>query len=82
MGVVYLGVREDDQFTRQVAIKVLKRGMDTADMLRRFEQGRQLLAALRGYRRALDIMRRWPTAIPTTRSSRTSGRTCSRRSTH
>ena len=56
MGVVYLGVREDDQFTRQVAIKVLKRGMDTADILRRFEQERQLLAALRGYRRALDIM--------------------------
>ena len=56
MGVVYLGVREDDQFTRQVAIKVLKRGMDTADMLRRFEQERQLLAALRGYRWALDIM--------------------------
>jgi serine/threonine protein kinase/tetratricopeptide (TPR) repeat protein len=46
MGVIYLGVREDDQFRRRVAIKVLKRGMDTAEILRRFELERQLLAAL------------------------------------
>jgi serine/threonine protein kinase/tetratricopeptide (TPR) repeat protein len=46
MGVVYLGMREDDQFKRRVAIKVLKRGMDTDEILRRFELERQLLAAL------------------------------------
>jgi tetratricopeptide (TPR) repeat protein len=44
--VVYLGAREDDQFKRRVAIKVLKRGMDTDEILRRFELERQLLAAL------------------------------------
>ena len=46
MGVVYLGVRDDDQFTQHVAIKVLKRGMDTDEILRRFKLERQLLAAL------------------------------------
>jgi serine/threonine protein kinase len=46
MGVIYLAVREDDQFRRRVAIKVLKRGMDTGEILRRFELERQLLAAL------------------------------------
>ncbi len=46
MGVVYLGVREDGQFRQRVAIKVLKRGMDTEEILRRFELERQLLAAL------------------------------------
>ncbi|MHC4416772.1 MAG: protein kinase domain-containing protein [Planctomycetota bacterium] len=46
MGVVYLGIREDDQFKRRVAIKVLKRGMDTGEILNRFELERQLLAAL------------------------------------
>jgi hypothetical protein len=29
MGSVYLGVRDDDQYQKQVAIKLLKRGMDT-----------------------------------------------------
>ena len=46
MGVVYLAVRDDDQFKQHVAIKVLKRGMDTAEILRRFELERQVLAAL------------------------------------
>ena len=46
MGVVYLGVRDDDQFTQHVAIKVLKRGMDTDEILRRFKLERQLLSAL------------------------------------
>jgi serine/threonine protein kinase len=46
MGIVYLAVREDDQFRRTVAIKVLKRGMDTDDILRRFELERQVLSAL------------------------------------
>ena len=29
MGAVYLGVRDDDQYRKQVAIKLLKRGTDT-----------------------------------------------------
>ena len=45
MGVVYLAVREGDDDSR-VAIKVLRPGMDTEDVLRRFELERQLLAAL------------------------------------
>ena len=45
MGVVYLGIREDDRFKHRAAIKVLRRGMDT-DVLRRFKLERQLLAAL------------------------------------
>jgi len=46
MGLVYLGVREDERFKRRAAVKVLKRGMDTEEVLRRFELERQLLAAL------------------------------------
>ena len=46
MGVVYLAVRDDDKFKRHVAIKLLKRGMDTAAVLRRFELERQLHAAM------------------------------------
>ncbi len=46
MGVVYLGVREDDRFKQRAAIKVVKRGMDTVEVLKRFDLERQLLAAL------------------------------------
>jgi non-specific serine/threonine protein kinase/serine/threonine-protein kinase len=46
MGVVYLAVREGDRAQRRVAVKVLKRGMDTDDVLRRFEVERAVLAAL------------------------------------
>lgn len=46
MGSVYLGVRDDDQYQKQVAIKLLKRGMDTSFMLSRFRQERQILANL------------------------------------
>src|SRR5262245_41076680 len=46
MGAVYLGVRDDDQYQKQVAIKLLKRGMDTDFMLGRFRQERQILANL------------------------------------
>ncbi len=45
-GSVYLGVREDDTFHKRAAIKILRRGMDTADILRRFELERQVLGAL------------------------------------
>ncbi|MCH8344175.1 MAG: protein kinase [Planctomycetes bacterium] len=44
MGVIYLG--QDDRFKRRAAIKVVKRGMDTVEVLGRFDQERHLLAAL------------------------------------
>ena len=46
MGAVYLGTRDDDQYKKQVAIKLLKRGMDTDFTLSRFRQERQILANL------------------------------------
>ena len=44
MGVVYRAVR-DDAFEKTVAIKVVKRGMDTDAVLERFRQERQILAS-------------------------------------
>jgi eukaryotic-like serine/threonine-protein kinase len=46
MGAVYLGERADGQFEKQVAIKILKRGTDTDEVLRRFAVERQILAKL------------------------------------
>jgi serine/threonine protein kinase len=46
MGSVHLAVRDDAQFQMEVAIKLLKRGMDTDFMLSRFRQERQILASL------------------------------------
>lgn len=46
MGSVYLALRADDQYRKQVAIKVIKRGMDTDFILRRFRHERQILANL------------------------------------
>ena len=46
MSTVYLAVRDDDQFQKQVAIKLIRRGMDTEDMLDRFRHERQILANL------------------------------------
>ncbi len=46
MGAVYLGERADAQFEKQVAIKILKRGTDTEEVLRRFQTERQILARL------------------------------------
>src|SRR5262249_46036690 len=46
MGVVYRAVRDDDQFEKLVAIKVVKRGMDTDAILTRFRRERQILARL------------------------------------
>ena len=46
MGDVYLATRDDDQFQKQVAIKVVRRGLDTADVLGRFQHERQILANL------------------------------------
>jgi non-specific serine/threonine protein kinase/serine/threonine-protein kinase len=44
MGTVYLAARDDDQFEQQVAIKVVRRGMDTDLVLARFRNERQILA--------------------------------------
>ena len=46
MGAVYLAERADGQFEKCVAIKVLKRGTDTDEVLRRFRIERQILANL------------------------------------
>jgi serine/threonine protein kinase len=46
MGAVFLAVRADAQFEKQVAIKIVKRGMDTDSILRRFVMERQILANL------------------------------------
>lgn len=47
MGTVYLGERATDAFVQQVAIKRLRRGVDTDDVLRRFALERRILATLR-----------------------------------
>jgi serine/threonine protein kinase len=50
MGVVLLGVRDDDQFHKRVAIKIIRRGIDSAsdgkEVLKRFDLERQVLGAL------------------------------------
>ena len=46
MGAVYLAERDDGQFRQQVAVKLVKRGMDTDFILSRFRQERQILASL------------------------------------
>ncbi len=46
MGAVYLAIRTDNQFRQRAAIKLVKRGMDTDFILRRFRNERQILAAL------------------------------------
>ncbi len=46
MGSVYLAVRADDEYKKRVAIKLIKRGMDTDFIIRRFRNERQILASL------------------------------------
>ena len=46
MGAVYEAVRADEHFEKRVAIKLIKRGFDTDDIVRRFRHERQILAAL------------------------------------
>ncbi|HUA19874.1 MAG TPA: protein kinase [Bryobacteraceae bacterium] len=46
MAVVYLGERDDQQFRRRVAIKMLRPGFYTAEIVQRFRNERQTLAAL------------------------------------
>lgn len=56
MGSVYLAERADGMFRKKVALKFVKRGMDTDDMIRRFARERQILARLDhpGIARILD----------------------------
>jgi serine/threonine-protein kinase len=46
MGVVYLAKRADGQFEQKVALKLIKRGMDSDEIQRRFLMERQILARL------------------------------------
>lgn len=46
MGDIYLARRADDLYKQKVAIKVLRAGLDSRDILRRFRQERQVLASL------------------------------------
>ncbi len=46
MGTVWLARRADGEFEKQVAIKLLKRGTETDEVLRRFRSERQILARL------------------------------------
>jgi eukaryotic-like serine/threonine-protein kinase len=46
MGAVYLARRANDDFVQQVAVKIVKRGMDTDFVLKRFRQERRILASL------------------------------------
>ena len=46
MATVYEAERDDREFERRVAVKVLRRGMDTADIVRRLRRERQILANL------------------------------------
>jgi serine/threonine protein kinase/Flp pilus assembly protein TadD len=46
MGTVYLAARADDEFEREVAVKILKRGLDTDEIVGRFRHERQILAQL------------------------------------
>jgi non-specific serine/threonine protein kinase/serine/threonine-protein kinase len=46
MGTVYLAERADGQYREQAALKIVRRGMDTEFVLRRFRHERQILASL------------------------------------
>jgi eukaryotic-like serine/threonine-protein kinase len=46
MGTVCLGVRNDDVYTKHVAIKLLRRGFRSDHVIRRFRTERQILASL------------------------------------
>jgi len=56
MGDVFRAERADGAYTQTIALKVVKRGMDTAAVLRRFAAERQILARLEhpGIARLLD----------------------------
>ena len=47
MAVVYLAERADGEFEQQLALKLIKRGIDTDEVVRRFERERRILARIR-----------------------------------
>src|SRR5271165_6926022 len=46
MGVVYLGVRSDDQYFQVVAVKMIRKGLESPALVQRFRTERQILATL------------------------------------
>jgi non-specific serine/threonine protein kinase/serine/threonine-protein kinase len=46
MGSVLLAQRDDDQYRKRVALKLLRPGFDSEDVVRRFRRERQILASL------------------------------------
>ena len=46
MGAVYLAARADEAFEKQVAIKLIQRGLGTESVIQRFRSERQILARL------------------------------------
>jgi eukaryotic-like serine/threonine-protein kinase len=46
MGSVYLAARADEAFQKLVAIKIIRRGLDTEEIIQRFRGERQILASL------------------------------------
>jgi len=46
MGEIYRAVRADGQYTKEVAVKLVRGGLDTASVLERFRTERQILATL------------------------------------
>ncbi len=46
MGVVYLAVRSDDHYFQVVAIKMIRKGHDSPELVHRFRMERQILATL------------------------------------
>ncbi len=46
MGVVYLAERADGQFENRVALKLIRPGLDSGEVVRRFEHERRVLAQL------------------------------------
>src|SRR6476620_5967147 len=46
MGTVYLASRADEAYQKKVAIKLIKRGFDTDEIIRRFRHERQIMAQL------------------------------------
>ena len=46
MGAVFAAVRDDGEFEQKVALKIIKSGLSTATIVRRFRHERQILASL------------------------------------
>ena len=46
MGTVYLAARADEQFHKRVALKIIRAGADSAEVVRHFKRERQILASL------------------------------------